>query len=286
MGMLFGDSPSPGLVGIASLAAQSEVLEAKRVVQYFEIDRAAAEPDQARHAVRLEHQPLPRLRIRLPLLLRPLHPRIHGTPRRADFEDKIYAKSDIAASSAANSKRIDGRKASPSAPPPTLTSPPSAASAAPAPSSKSSPKHADARLSITTKSDLVARDIPLLRDIAPHNPVSVNMTITTLDATLARLSNPAPPRPDLRLKAVRALAEAGIPVGVFPNPDHAAHHRSAKSSLDRLAKAARDHGAACFGGGVLFLMPCSRARLLPLSSNSTSRTSSAATANATNRTPT
>src|SRR5580658_3063483 len=37
-GMLFGDSPAPGLVGIAKLAAQSEVLEAKRVVQYFELE--------------------------------------------------------------------------------------------------------------------------------------------------------------------------------------------------------------------------------------------------------
>jgi hypothetical protein len=49
--MLFGDSPSPGLIsvqaegllyaqkkGIARLAAQSEVLEAKRVVRYFELE--------------------------------------------------------------------------------------------------------------------------------------------------------------------------------------------------------------------------------------------------------
>src|ERR1700683_3296284 len=36
--MLFGDSPSPGLVGIAKLAAQSEVLETKRVVRYFEME--------------------------------------------------------------------------------------------------------------------------------------------------------------------------------------------------------------------------------------------------------
>ena len=35
--MLFGDSPPPGLVGIAKLAAESEVLEAKRAVEYFEI---------------------------------------------------------------------------------------------------------------------------------------------------------------------------------------------------------------------------------------------------------
>ena len=35
--MLFGDSPSTGLVGIARLRAESEVLESKRIVQYFEI---------------------------------------------------------------------------------------------------------------------------------------------------------------------------------------------------------------------------------------------------------
>jgi hypothetical protein len=36
--LLFGDSPSPGLIGIARLAAESGVLEAKRTVRYFEID--------------------------------------------------------------------------------------------------------------------------------------------------------------------------------------------------------------------------------------------------------
>jgi hypothetical protein len=33
--------------------------------------------------------------------------------------------------------------------------------------------------------------------------------------------------------------------------------------LDRLAKAARDHGATYFGGGVLFLQPCSRRVFMP-----------------------
>ena len=43
--MLFGDSPlptTPDLVGIARLAAESEVLETKRVVQYYEIDCKSA----------------------------------------------------------------------------------------------------------------------------------------------------------------------------------------------------------------------------------------------------
>src|SRR5258708_39323027 len=57
-------------------------------------------------------------------------------------------------------------------------------------------------LSITTKSNLVTRDIPLLREIAKRNTVSVNVTITTLDAGLARLLEPRAPRPELRVKAV------------------------------------------------------------------------------------
>ena len=73
-------------------------------------------------------------------------------------------------------------------------------------------------LSITTKRDLVARDIPLLVEIGRRNGLSVNITVTTLDADLARLFEPRAPRPDLRLATVGDLAEAGIPVGVFPNP--------------------------------------------------------------------
>ncbi len=88
------------------------------------------------------------------------------------------------------------------------------------------------------------------------------MTITTLDAHLARLLEPRAPRPDLRLKAVRALADAGIPVGVFPNPIMPLI-TDQEPRLDRLAKAARDHGATYFGGGVLFLMPCSRRVFFP-----------------------
>jgi DNA repair photolyase len=117
-------------------------------------------------------------------------------------------------------------------------------------------------LSITTKSDLVARDIPLLQEIAKRNSVSVNVTITTLDASLARLLEPRAPRPELRLKAVQALATAGIPVGVFPNPIMPMI-TDREERLDRLAKAARDHGATYFGGGVLFLMPCSRKVFFP-----------------------
>ena len=93
-------------------------------------------------------------------------------------------------------------------------------------------------ISVTTKSDLVARDIPLLAEMARRNAVSVNITVTTLDADLARMLEPRAPRPDLRLATVGRLAEAGIPVGVFPNPIMPWITDTA-GSLERLAAAAR-----------------------------------------------
>ena len=118
------------------------------------------------------------------------------------------------------------------------------------------------RISITTKSDLVPRDIDLLQQIAAANVLSVNITITTLDRELARMLEPRAPRPDLRLKAVRKLAEAGIRVGVYPNPVLPLITDSERR-LDQLARAARDAGAGHFGGGLLFLMPTARRVFFP-----------------------
>src|SRR5258707_3162993 len=72
------------------------------------------------------------------------------------------------------------------------------------------------RLSITTKSDLIQRDIALLSEIARANVLDVNITITTLRTNLARLLEPRAPRPDLGLETVKKLADAGIVVGVLP----------------------------------------------------------------------
>src|SRR5262249_52140016 len=108
-------------------------------------------------------------------------------------------------------------------------------------------------LSITTKSDLIVRDAPLLAEVKRGNLLSVNMTITTMDAGLARLLEPRAPRPALRIAAVRRLAEAGIRVGVFPNPIMPLISDSERN-LDSVAAAAAAAGATYFGGGLLFLM--------------------------------
>jgi DNA repair photolyase len=117
-------------------------------------------------------------------------------------------------------------------------------------------------LSITTKSDLVTRDLDLLREISRANVLAINMTVTTLDERLARALEPGAPRPELRLQAVRRLRAGGICVGVFPNPIMPGLTDS-ESSLDRLARAAREAGAMSFGGGPLFLKPSAQAVMLP-----------------------
>jgi len=261
--MLFGDSPSPGLVGIARLAAGSEVLEAKRVVQYFQLESRSV-LNRTRPGMPFEWSLNPYRGCEFGCrycYARYTH-EFMELRESDDFEDRIYAKSAIAPTLRHELKRI-ARGASISIG--TATDPYQ-------PAERRFHRTREAlevfagesglSLSITTKSDLVAKDIPLLREIARRNSISVNMTITTLDTSLARLLEPRAPRPELRLKAVHALARAGIPVGVFPNPIMPLI-TDQPERLDRLAKAARDHGATYFGGGVLFLMPCSRRVFFP-----------------------
>jgi DNA repair photolyase len=73
-------------------------------------------------------------------------------------------------------------------------------------------------LTIVTKSRLVERDIDLLTDLARDDLVNVFISITTLDPRLKRTLEPRAPSPSARLHAVRALREAGIPVGVLVAP--------------------------------------------------------------------
>jgi DNA repair photolyase len=118
------------------------------------------------------------------------------------------------------------------------------------------------RLSVTTKSDLIVRDLDVIREIARANVFHANITITTLDEQLARLLEPLAPRPALRLGAIRSLAAAGIVVNVFPNPIMPLLTDS-EASLAALASAAADAGASSMGGGLLFLKPCAKQVLFP-----------------------
>lgn len=73
-------------------------------------------------------------------------------------------------------------------------------------------------VSIVTKSALVERDIDLLQPLAALDAVQVFVSITTLDATLARRLEPRAASPRRRLAALRALAAAGVRCGVMIAP--------------------------------------------------------------------
>jgi len=71
---------------------------------------------------------------------------------------------------------------------------------------------------ILTKNRLVTRDIDVLMELARHNAVVVNLSITTLDPKLQRILEPRTSAPAARLDAVAQLRAAKIPVGVMVAP--------------------------------------------------------------------
>lgn len=73
-------------------------------------------------------------------------------------------------------------------------------------------------VTIVTKNALVARDLDLLAALAAQNLVVVYISITTLDAAMARTLEPRAAAPWRRLEAVRSLTDAGVPVGVLVAP--------------------------------------------------------------------
>ncbi len=71
---------------------------------------------------------------------------------------------------------------------------------------------------IVTKNHLVTRDLDYLRELAIYDAACVYLSITTLDADLARRLELRASSPRHRLDAVRELTAAGIPVGVLISP--------------------------------------------------------------------
>ncbi|WP_121319019.1 PA0069 family radical SAM protein [Paraburkholderia sp. RAU2J] len=69
-----------------------------------------------------------------------------------------------------------------------------------------------------TKSSLIERDIDLLAPMAARGQFMAAITITTLDADIARTLEPRAATPSRRLRTIRTLSEAGIPVGVSIAP--------------------------------------------------------------------
>jgi DNA repair photolyase len=73
-------------------------------------------------------------------------------------------------------------------------------------------------VNITTKSDRVCRDLDILGVMAARGLAGVMISVTTLDARLARIMEPRAATPTRRLAAIRALSDAGVPVFVSLSP--------------------------------------------------------------------
>jgi len=250
------------LVGIARLASQSPLLEAKRTVQYFEIPtRSVLNRTKPNMPFRWTINPYRGCEFGCKYCYaRYTHEFMEMAPE--DFEDKIYAKAAAAhllRQELAGVDRKDGIAIG------TATDPYQPAERRYGRTRSILEVFARGRgrhLGLITKSDLIVRDIDLLREIARANVLNLHLTITTLDEKLARLLEPRAPRPGLRLEAVRRLAAAGLVVGVNPNPIMPGITDD-EPSLDRLAQACREAGAVAFGGGPLFLQPCAQKVFFP-----------------------
>src|SRR3984957_18032611 len=112
-------------------------------------------------------------------------------------------------------------------------------------------------IGLVTKSTLIERDISLLQRVAKNNRLVLHLTITTPNAALARLLEPRAPRPDLRLRTVARLREAGLRAGILSSPLLPGITDTGKA-LDGMARRAKAAQASFFSAQPLFLKPCSK----------------------------
>lgn len=106
-------------------------------------------------------------------------------------------------------------------------------------------------VSIITKSALIERDIDILQAMAQQQLVSVYISVTTLDAALARKLEPRAAAPHRRLQTIRALAQAGIPVAALLAPVIPV---LTDPEMDSILGAVKDAGATS-AGYILLRLP-------------------------------
>ncbi|GAC1428597.1 MAG: Rv2578c family radical SAM protein [Candidatus Velthaea sp.] len=105
---------------------------------------------------------------------------------------------------------------------------------------------------LITRSGLVVRDLDILTEYAARAPISVCISLPTLDERLARELEPTVAPPAKRLVAVRRLAVAGVRVGVAIAPVIPGLTDAPEAIAD-VVRAAADAGASFAWHGVLNL---------------------------------
>ena len=108
-------------------------------------------------------------------------------------------------------------------------------------------------MSLITKNALITRDLDVLSAMAERKLVRAAISLTTLDADLAHRMEPRTSTPTARLRTIRELADAGVPVRVMTAPIIPGLN---DSEIPTLLEAAADHGAVS-AGHVLLRLPLS-----------------------------
>jgi DNA repair photolyase len=111
----------------------------------------------------------------------------------------------------------------------------------------------DARqpVGVITKNALVTRDLDVLQQMAELDTISVSLSITTLNESLARTMEPQTSSPPARLRAIRELREAGIRANVMVAPIIPGLN---DSEIPAILEAAADAGA-CSASYILLRLP-------------------------------
>jgi DNA repair photolyase len=104
---------------------------------------------------------------------------------------------------------------------------------------------------IVTKSNLVLRDLDILSRMAERNLVKVALSVTTLDAKLARTMEPRAATPPRRLEALRQLIAAGVPASAMVAPVIPAIN---DAEIERILEAVAETGVR-HAGYVLLRLP-------------------------------
>lgn len=97
---------------------------------------------------------------------------------------------------------------------------------------------------LITKNAMVVRDIDLFQEMAKYRIIHVMLSITSLMPDIIRRMEPRTSSPSTRLKAIEALAKAGVPVGVNAAPIIPG---LTDEEIPAILKAAADHGATSAG---------------------------------------
>ena len=113
-------------------------------------------------------------------------------------------------------------------------------------------EEADTPVSVLTKSPLALRDIDLYERMAKRIPVSVNLSVPTLDEEAWRATEPHTPSPSARLDAVAELRSRGIDSGVLIAPLMPGIN-DAPDQVKPIVDRAREADATFLGGVALHL---------------------------------